>query len=195
MNDGNKSINAIDTKAPQIGDGGFLSGRSCGPPCFFGVIPGVTTKNDAITLLQSRGLYEDCAEIDTTKKGGGHIVFCNHWVVSIGNNGDLVSGISFVPSEDITVAQVIAKYGQPTVVSMLAVADSSNRGSTAYMDFYYDQINTDIGLIAEKNSTTYEINPTSLIETIGYYDQEEYQSRRQIIQSWKGYGIYQETNP
>ena len=192
-------INAASTETPQIGDGGFLSGQSCGPPCFFGVVPGVTTKNNAITLLQSKGLYQDCTEIDTTKEGGGHIISCTYptWglVVSIGNNGDLVSGISFPPSEKITVAQVIARYGPPTVVSMLAAADSSNRGSTAYMDLCYDQINTVISLIAQENSATYETSPTTLVGIIEYDDQEEYQSRRQIIQSWTGYGIYKESYP
>src|SRR6202142_3721933 len=122
LNAVNKSVNPIGTEAPQIGDGGLLSGKICGPPCFIGVIPGVTTKNDAITLLQSRGLFQDCTEIDTTKEGGGHEIICTHptsaLAVSIANNGDLVSGISFPPSVEITVAQIIGKYGQPTVVSM-----------------------------------------------------------------------------
>ena len=189
------SFNTLYTPSPLIEDGGFISGKICGPPCFFGIIPGVTTKNDAITLLQSRGLYQDCTEIDTTKKGGGHIISCNYLVVSIGGNGDLVSGISFRPSEDITVAQVIAKYGQPTVVSMLGASDSSDRYYTAYMDLCYDQINTVISLIAQENSATYEISPTTLVGIIEYDDQEEYQSRRQIIQSWNGYGKYEERNP
>jgi hypothetical protein len=192
------SINVGGTEATPIGDGGFLSEQPCGSPCFFGVIPGVTTKDNAIALLQSKGLYQDCTDADNSKENGIHEITCTYptWalVVSVENNDNLVSGISFPPSDNITVEEVIAKYGQPTAVSELAIGPSG-RDFDAYMILYYDRINTVIDLITQKNSSVYDVSPTTLVGIIEYYNQEQYQSRQQIIQSWKGYGIYKESNP
>src|SRR5690349_12886883 len=36
----------------DIGDGGFLSEKPCGPPCFMGIIPGQTKKDEVIQFLR-----------------------------------------------------------------------------------------------------------------------------------------------
>jgi hypothetical protein len=59
-----------DKPRSPLGDGGLLSREPCGPPCFFGIIPGVSSKDDAITMLRSHELYLDCSEYDNTSQGG-----------------------------------------------------------------------------------------------------------------------------
>ncbi len=90
--------------------------------------------------------------------------------------------------------EVIKKYGEPDAVSVATIGPT-DRDFDAYMTLYYDKISAVIDLITQQNSTAYKISPTTLVGTIGYYDQDEYQIRRQYFQSWNGYGKYEERNP
>jgi hypothetical protein len=183
----------IKNVTPNIGDGGFLSGDSCGPPCFFGIIPGSTTKIDAERLLQSRGLNQDCKKFDNTKESGVRAIGCNSLIVILQNNIDIVADVGFQPSQQIMVEEVIAKYGEPSVVLMATIAPS-NRQITAFMSLYFDNINTILGL-AEQNSGMYQISPTTPVIDIKYLDNDEYKFHRRYVHSWNGYGVYQERDP
>jgi len=196
MSGGRDNTYIIGTNPPEIGDGGFLSGDICGPPCFFGVIPGTTTKTDAIQTLQSRGLYQGCEEFDNTRQGGIHAIGCNNIVVFLDKNTDIVSGIGFQPSQVITVEEVIVKYGMPSAVSVISVDPSSRGQFTVGMTLYYENINVALGL-AEQHSGNYKVDPTSPIATLRYLDNEEYRLLLHglYLKHWVGYGVYDATTP
>lgn len=102
----------------DIGDGGFLSGEPCGPPCFWGIVPGQTTEAEAIAILQARGVFTHCEVYVRETEGCVRGIRCpprprSLFDVHLNCNGDFVEGISFTPSFKITVQDAVAKYGKP----------------------------------------------------------------------------------
>ena len=172
-----------------------MSGEPCSAPCLHNITPGITSEKQVLEILSSELDIDikNCERWEKNDNGIHRGMRCSNIGITF-NDSSVVDVVSFQPSQIIAVDGVIKKYGEPDAVAVAAIGPS-NRDFDAYMTLFYDKISTVIDLIMQKNSTTYEVNPTTLVRTIGYYDQEEYQSWRQIIQSWKGYSIYQETNP
>src|SRR3972149_2355054 len=102
-------LSAPNVQKTTIGDGGFLSQQPCGPPCFQGIYPGATTERDARIALQKLG--KPCTDWDNTSVGGFRGTNCGNITVSFADQ--TVNGVSFNPASDITVSQMIGKYGPP----------------------------------------------------------------------------------
>jgi hypothetical protein len=172
-------------------DGGFLSGEPCGPPCYYGIIPGITTKDDAIKKLRSNGLYQDCEEFDNTIQGGIRGVSCNIQGISFQNDADIVNGIGFQPFRQITVSEVIDKYGEPNAVSVGPIGLTDRLPITTGMTLFYDSIKVGLGLTEQKsNDIEFNLTPDVLIEGIEYDDRDSYILSTRYVREWKGYGIY-----
>jgi hypothetical protein len=178
----------------NIGDGGFLSENPCGPPCFFGIIPGVSSKADAITLLRSQGLYIDCSEYDNTSQGGVRGITCRTQGLIFQNNADIVTGIGFQPPIKITVSDVIAKYGNPSAVGVAAVSLTDRQQFFTGMTLFYDGSRVSLGL-SEQQSGEFNLTPDTLVEGVTYEDQDSYNRGRKYSQEWNGYSVYEQWNP
>lgn len=192
-----KNLSGLSTRtsnrASMIGDGGLLSTETCGRPCFFGIIPGITTRDQAVGILKSKSLYQDCHYFDTTNASGGRGISCDSQLVILQDHADVVAGVVFQPSLEITVGDVITKYRNPNAVVVI------NTSLPEYvvkmgMTLYYDNINVVLGL-ADENSTgyDYDLKSTTQVENIQYFEQDRYLIERQNSQVWNGYGIYKET--
>lgn len=111
------SVMMDDTLA--VGDGGFLTGEPCGPPCFWGIVPGETTEGEVMEILQERGIFETCYTIDHEDEGGFRGMDCGLQVfIDFERGGDLVTGVGFKPTATITAQDVVAKYGEPQGIAV-----------------------------------------------------------------------------
>ena len=189
----NSSINTDEAHTSDIGDGGFLSNEPCGPPCFFEIVPGVTTKDQAISILQGLEIYAGCHEYDNRQQGGVRGIACQNISLGLQDDFAIVESVGFTPTQKITVEEATAMYGEPSAILVTDVSYTGNEFVTT-MILYYDSINMEL-VLAEQNSGTFDLMPTTLIVNIGYSDQKAYDLSRRYSQVWKGYGTYEQWNP
>lgn len=176
-----------NSKPPvDIGDGGLLFGQPCSAPCFWNITPGVTTAQQAINILSSKLELSDCDRWDTRNSGGTRGMRCSDINVDF-NGEDLVSGIGFSPSQNINVDEVIRKYGNPDGIFIAVLGIEMQPPVTALL--YFNRENMIIHL-PEQNSTSYNLQPNTPIERIVYLEQAEYETNKDSIQAWKGFGNY-----
>jgi hypothetical protein len=141
----NRNISTANNITAEVGDGGFLSAEPCGPPCFFEIVPGTTTKNQAISMLQARKLHLDCHEYDNRAQGGVRGIACQNISIGLQDDSDVVESIGFTPTQTIAVEKAIAKYGEPSAVLVTDVPYTGNEFVTKMM-LYYDDMNIELVL-------------------------------------------------
>lgn len=176
--------------SPTIKDGGVLSGDPCGAPCFWGIIPGVTTKDQVVVILESRKVFQDCEFYDNSQDSGESGINCNCGInIGFQKNMDIVAGLGFIPYQEITIGEIITKYGSPDAV-LLTPQGTPDGPPRVSMILYFDKINTSM-VLHEQDSNIYEALPTSQVTLIRYHEQSEYESSRKYFSdNWNGYGIY-----
>jgi len=181
------------TPNANIGDGGLLSGKPCSAPCFYNITPGITAEKQALEIFSSELDLKDCDRWEKNDNGVDRGMRCSNIGITF-NDSSIVNVVSFQPSQIITVDQVIKKYGFPDAVLVTSINPSNKQIGTVSMMFYYDSMNVDLSL-AEQNSGAFDLKPTTLIENIGYSDQNSYKLVRRYSQKWNGYGVYEQYNP
>jgi hypothetical protein len=186
------------TPASVIGDGGLLSGEPCSPPCFWGIEPGKTTQAEVLEILTSKGIIDTCETIDQYQfaidKGIGGWWACpsstsiEFWKVT-----GVVSAVEFEITPSIELQEIVAKYGFPDAVLIV------NVGSTDYPSLwaviYYFDLRTSLVLVGEQEGVEYEILPTTLIDWVGYYDEQAFAEEIDHVVPWHGYGRYKKYMP
>ena len=173
----------------DIADGGVLSGEPCGPPCFWNITPGVTTKEQTMNILQDMGLLQRCEYFDTTAESGDRGIICSPIAVFIlKEDVDIVAGLGFRPTQRITVEDIIEKYGEPNAVQVVGLGLPESNPQTT-MTLYYDSWNMSLRL-SDQASITYELEPDVQVENIAYSDKRSYERYRQYSSGWHGFGSY-----
>ncbi|MFZ3069775.1 MAG: hypothetical protein WA110_01450 [Anaerolineaceae bacterium] len=180
------------TTINQFGDGGLFSNESCGPPCFYGITPGVTTEDDAWNILQEEEtVFENCKAFDTTLEGGSSQgVRCNFFVVYFIDSK--VDGLAFYPAIELNLKEIIAKYGEP---NMLFTFSSSTPDNPFYGDLSlcFDNLLMIVGTPSELG-TIYHVSDETRVLHISYYSAadsyEDLCNGLQGSQEWEGYGDY-----
>lgn len=173
----------------DVGDGGFLSGEPCGPPCFWGITPGTTTEAEVRQVLEDQELLERCRDFNNEAEGAGRGITCRGvMVVDFLTGTDIVAGIGFRPSESITLEQVIARYGTPDAVLVTPGGLPEYEQSIA-MSIYYDDIFAFLSL-GEQESMTFVVKPQIQLVNIAYSESHDYETVRQYGSAWHGFGEY-----
>ncbi len=104
----------------EIGDGGLLSDASCGPPCFWNITPGLTTRSQAWGSLIQRGMSQTCQELNGSSEPGSHTIHCEPRSktrdlgtldIALDAQANKVLSISFNPSRVILLQNLVKKYG------------------------------------------------------------------------------------
>jgi hypothetical protein len=175
--------------AENIGDGGFITGQPCGPPCFWGIYPGLTTEAQVLELLQSKGIESKCEQFDRTQEGGRRGITCLDSVLIVFNE-NIVEDIGFSSSEKITVEEVIKHFGEPSHI-LVAITSTPEYPETTMM-LFFDEIRTSL-VLPERRGTRYRVATTTEIVNIGYSDDTSYQATSSSLPGWDGYGEYGKT--
>jgi hypothetical protein len=183
-------------ETPEIGDGGFFSEEPCGPPCFWNIIPGVTTIDEAEAVLEAKNITGLCTRYNN-EEARTRGVTCYPGMelgIGFGFHEDIVTDISFRTSETITLDDVVEKYGEPSAVFVQYTGLPEEPYRTMTM-LYYDSIYTYLHL-PEQESGVFEVKPSLEVQDIAYSSVDLYRRSRQRFSSdWKGYGSYTPQQP
>ncbi len=190
---------AITACVPKldIEDGGIISDKSCGPPCFWSITPAISTKKQVFEMLQKKNILDKCHitdDVTNTEGKSNTTIDCDAFYISINNDTNLVMDISFTPSQTVTLQQIISIYGEPSSVTTSNEQPYASKPKMS-MALYYDNLRMILNLPVQQDMNTYTVTYTvsanSQIEGIGYYDTYEYN----IIPAknrtnWHGFGKY-----
>ena len=173
-------------------ESGLLSKKPCGPPCFYGITPGVTTDKEAVAIIEKLPeIFIDCKPFDLTSSGGRRGVKCVSVNISFQNL--LVDQVSFTFSNMISVQRLIDLYGPPdsVTVSIVSLPDFPDRTGMA---LYFDSIQTMVG-VGEQNGSHFTIQPTTGITPVIYLSEQNYKKNRSFPnhEKWQGYDVYMGT--
>ncbi len=188
-----------------IQDGGFLSGDPCGPPCFWGIVPGETREAEVLAILQERGVYDACRAWDNEAESAGRGISCvsgrTGFMVSFGQGEDIVDVVGLGPSVNMTVQDVVARYGAPAGINFITQGIHVYKSS---LTLNYPDMFTRVDLVFQDNVFPYVLEPTTLVRNIGYFSPsvyswsiERYESviGPWTLQDWRGYGEYWPFDP
>ena len=176
----------------NIGDGGFLSEKPCGPPCFMGIIPGESSETDVISVLKDLNIFSGCEafinQSDDSEKG----YICRGLViVRMDRSSNLVTSIGYQPDDTIHVKEAITKFGPPNY--LMVVNSSPTEIVKIGMILYYDRPPMAI-VLPNQGGVSYDLLPDITIENIGYSSKSDYdqliQSFSKFFLTWKGYSEY-----
>jgi hypothetical protein len=176
------------TPEPQTeidtGDGGLISGEPCGPPCFMGFSPGVSSESDVIDSLASRGILPGCKQ--------EYSILCPNLRLVIRMEVDrrVVKDISYPPTK-VYLGDLITKFGAPDGWALECAQDevANVHCPPVWLDLFYTDLHMIVSLeVQEQKDATYEAMSESMIETVLYTS--ESLNNWVFISPWHGYGEY-----
>lgn len=174
-------------------DGGFLTEKPCGPPCFMNIVPGTTTMNDALQSIKNHNLAKECVPFDYTSGSGDRGYSCGNVIIILNAKSDIVETLVFKPDQKILVGDVIMKYGNPSSVFVVNLG-TPEEPMTVDMSLYYDGIKTEIQLNNQEGGI-YHATADSIVTRIIYFDQRSYSIMINHSQEWTGFNNYQYHDP
>ena len=174
-----------------IGDGGFLSAEPCGLPCFLGIIPDETSYEEAVQILKDYQYYDNfCQELDI---GGSWLISCkdkydSSFRIEVDNNKAYVIDIGFAPQAEITMQEVVERYGEPSYVNVAVQGCEDIR--TSMVRIYYADLQ--LGLQPEEYQAggSYTIQPVTIIRYVVYYGAHDESIFLEDKRDWTGYDTY-----
>ena len=171
----------------KIDDGGLLSDSSCIAPCFLGIIPGKTTKEKTILILSSFGDIDKCNYSEKITNGVEAGIQCSN-INLYYSEENIVNVIGFSPTNEITLDQVIKKYGYPDEIT--ALKDEWANDNLINISLLFNDENMIIQIPSQKGDN-YEISPFTKVEWISFSTDEEFNKSINLLNvPWNGYGIY-----
>jgi hypothetical protein len=172
---------------PKIDEGGLLSGTPCSPPCYSGIIPGITPIDQVEDLLKKNNRWVNCQEDNSNPDSKG--LYCDYVFIGYDRTkGNMVDGIGFTNDPNVTVEEIVNKYGFPDSVKLSLSGVSIQEIGMA---LFYDQFKMRLSL-EEKKMGIYNLESNTKIIDVAYFDDEEYESQTKSYTSpWKGYGNYE----
>ena len=174
-------------------DGGFLSQKPCGPPCFHGVTPQITTQAELLdSINKSESIFYGCKYMDLSSSGGVKGITCDYIDIRIKFTNNIVENVRFIPSDKITSQTVINKYGSPDSVHVYTFK-SEHSPNEVDLYFCYDKLFTSIAF-EKQSGKKYSIDPNTIVYVIFYEDKDSYKDicgdRGKNFYQWDGYGDY-----
>jgi hypothetical protein len=171
----------------NIGDGGLISEDPCGPDCFFGITPAISSQEDVEVQLKKYKLRWLCKIEDFY--GNLSYTCDDSFVIYIDRNSNLVSLIGFTPKIDIKLESVINKYGAPDFLVAYEAGTTPEHPLTTTR-LYFNKYNLCID-VSEQAGNFIQISPELVIRNVGYSQEfPELNHSSFVKQLWQGYGKY-----
>lgn len=173
-----------------IGDGGLLTKDPCGPPCFLGVVPDVTTYDETVQILTDYQYWDDCKEWDTYEDTGTLGIRCSEtFTFEFDQDKSHVIFVVYGPQQEITVQDLIDEFGEPAYLNVI-VTGYEELTWEASMRMYYPDFKMAIWLEDQKGGS-YLLEPTTKIDNVRYLGGDLDDSIfRPHKQDWQGYIEY-----
>ena len=162
----------------------------CAPPCWQGIVPGISTEQDVRDLLEQRpDILSKCVEVDNEAQSGARGLACTGITFGFEQGGDLVDGIGIIPTEPVTLSEIIAMYGEPRLV--LASEQGTPEEPWALITVYFEEPLMTVTF--DKPDLDYSLTPESTATSVGYLSEAALaQNWYQMAVPWDGYGDYAE---
>ena len=188
-------VSTINPVSSIIGDGGLLSKQPCGPPCFFGIVPGQTHYTEAENILVNQGLINYCTVIDEyafAQEEGIGGWWCDGFAVEFDRATGIVNHIQFALSPPIQLRTIVDRYGSPDAVSVINMGGEHTPllgGEVRYFQYHMVLFSD-----TEQQSWEYKFAPTMFIDGVIYEDETGFMERLEGFEPemwlWHGYGTY-----
>jgi hypothetical protein len=169
---------------PEAWDGGFLSQKPCGPPCFAGIVPGQTSEAEAIRISELIDHLRECHLEDRPNQG--RWIECQGAIVNIDKSTSIVDSLGFRTLEVLTLGDAIAQYGKPDYLYF--VPDGTPEHPYIRGLVCFDMISARVDL-ERQQWPTYEITSALEITNISY-GQSCFAGLDHWKEEWRGYGDY-----
>lgn len=185
------TTSALPSVYVEIGDGGLLTGIPCGPPCLLGIEPGKTNETEAYDLLRRYDLAQWCTSYDKETGGGARGIACDDFLgVGFRYKSNIVEEVDITPVINITVEEVINKFGPPSYISvdLMGLPDQLpiRIGMVIGYNDFYCLLN-----LPEEEGTVYKVEASTRIVTVGYFEKSFFDKHFSMsTQIWKGFGEY-----
>lgn len=181
-------INLLDEN--NLKDTSLVSGEPCDAPCWNDITPGETTYRDALISVEDDGRFQNVQENEFDEEtderlfgfsDGDANVCCQVY----SRDGEVVDSMLFLLAPQMTLGEVIDKYGEPTYLTGEEVAEGQAIVFLVYPD-------VPIVLYAYVEGATGDLTETSEIIGALYMTESEIQ---QIIDAsqfyeWEGYQAF-----
>jgi len=170
---------------PQNWDGGFLSQSTCGPPCFGGAVPGVTTEAEAFQIIDREAGFVGCDLEDRPNQG--RWISCQGVIIEIDRTSRVISGLGYRTLRRITLGDAIELYGEPDSVRLFP--DGVPEAPYVVMAVYFNAIMT--GLQLERSEgVIYRPRESSRVDLIEYHSLPNGGLDDAQIVEWHGFTEY-----
>jgi len=168
-------------------EGGLLSGIPCSPPCYFGIIPGITPIDQVEDKLKKNNRWVNCQEDISNPDAKG--LYCDYVFIGYDRTkGNMVNGLGFTNDPNVTVEEIIKKFGSPDSVKLSSSGVSFQKIGMA---LFYAHLKMRLSL-EEKKRGLYVLDSNTKIIDVAYFNDEEYKNQTKSFTSpWNGYGKYQ----
>ena len=105
----------LDTLNPNLYDQSWLTGEPCSAPCWYGLEPGVSSRQDSISTTQKLPFISGINSTYTNSQNAAF--FCkkpqDYECVNMDFENDVLEAIYFNPNYQITFEQVVERLGTP----------------------------------------------------------------------------------
>ncbi len=177
----------------QFHDGGLISQIPCGPPCFYGIVPGLATEADIERAEAERSdIYSNCSLVDNTSFGGVRGFRCEGGVGGI-YKGQTVDSIGFYPAKNIIVKEIIDLYGPPDFLNVMIVS-LPDAPPWSGASLVYGRMHTILGM-SDQPGREFRIEPDTHITSVSYLSDarftEIWDPHDKTSVSWNGFQTYQ----
>lgn len=174
----------------------FIHDETCASPCLGNIIPGETSENDALKIIQERRSFGFCVYKDLTNKGGIRYINCQSKNVNIDFtlNKGIITTIIIAPNNFIELRTIINKFGYPDGVScgFINLPEYPNQVDPM---LWFDGSLTSI-YFPVQDSDNCDFSKIIGAESIIYSSKELYLERKRSAErlkdymSWKGFIVY-----
>jgi len=112
-------INLLDEN--NLKDTSLLSGEPCEAPCWNGITPGETSFRDAKIIIEDDERFANVEEVEPEEESNARLFGFSDGEANIccqvlSENGDVIDSMLFFLAPEMTLGEVIEKYGDPTYV-------------------------------------------------------------------------------
>ena len=105
----------LETLDPNLYDQSWLTGKPCAAPCWYGLEPGMSSREDSITKVEQLPFIDSSSKRITGLIGAGFQFKKNQepGSLTLGFKDDVLDAIYFHPNYQITFDQAVEKLGSP----------------------------------------------------------------------------------
>lgn len=164
----------------------FKDTNECTLPCWEGIVPGVTTENEAKKLITEKYHMTEELLVDTSINWSARDYHAN-----VRFHNDTVSGIRiWFDRQMLTVGDIISQYGEPETVEI----EPPEWGSGCGVRLQYEQRGIEVTRLSE-HATSGIIEASQYVYALNLFRSDPSNSMmvgnpRVIVEEWRGYGIY-----